>query len=132
MTRVVHFEIEADEPQRAISFYAGVFHWRFSKWDGPQDYWYIETGASDRRGIDGGLIPRRDPVHGGGANAWVCTVEVASLDDALQAIRRHGGTVREGDVTIPAVGRLAYCNDSEGNRFSVIEYRRGETEAHDA
>ena len=38
MARVVHFEISADDPQRAVDFYARVFDWRSEKWDGPQDY----------------------------------------------------------------------------------------------
>jgi uncharacterized protein len=32
MSRVVHFEIHAEDPQRAINFYANVFGWQFSQW----------------------------------------------------------------------------------------------------
>jgi predicted enzyme related to lactoylglutathione lyase len=29
MSRVVHFEIHAEKPERAIAFYAALFGWRF-------------------------------------------------------------------------------------------------------
>ena len=36
MARVVHFELPADDPERAVKFYEGVFGWQIQKWDGPQ------------------------------------------------------------------------------------------------
>ena len=35
MTRVVHFEIGARDPEQSATFYEGVFGWSFEKWDGP-------------------------------------------------------------------------------------------------
>ena len=35
MSRVIHFDIEADDPQRAAEFYTKVFGWKISKWEGP-------------------------------------------------------------------------------------------------
>src|SRR5271154_5487358 len=59
MPRPIHFEIHAENPQRAIKFYTDLFGWTFSKWNGPQDYWLIKTGEPGTPGIDGGLLPRR-------------------------------------------------------------------------
>jgi predicted enzyme related to lactoylglutathione lyase len=56
MSRVVHFEVHAEEPERAIRFYKQVFEWRFTKFTGPQDYWVIETGPASEPGINGGLM----------------------------------------------------------------------------
>ena len=53
MPRVVHFEIHAGDPERAISFYQRVFGWAFQKWEGPMDYWVITTGPDEQRGING-------------------------------------------------------------------------------
>jgi len=39
MPRVVHFEIHAENPQRAIDFYRTVFSWQFQKWNGPEEYY---------------------------------------------------------------------------------------------
>ncbi|MCX6616302.1 MAG: VOC family protein, partial [Acidobacteria bacterium] len=44
MPRVVHFEIAADNMERAAEFYEQVFGWKFQKWSGPQEYWLITTG----------------------------------------------------------------------------------------
>ena len=46
MPRPVHFEISADDPERALHFYQAVFGWKSQKWDGPQDYWLISTGEN--------------------------------------------------------------------------------------
>ena len=55
MPRVVHFEIHAADPERAVNFYQTLFGWTFQKWEGPMDYWLIVTGPDDQRGINGGL-----------------------------------------------------------------------------
>ena len=44
MPRPIHFEIPADQPERASAFYRDVFGWQFRKWDGPMPYWLITTG----------------------------------------------------------------------------------------
>ena len=36
MPRVIHFELSADDPARAVKFYDEVFGWKTQKWDGPQ------------------------------------------------------------------------------------------------
>lgn len=50
MPRVVHFEIHAADPDRAIKFYEKCFDWTFQKWDGPMPYWLITTGPNDSQG----------------------------------------------------------------------------------
>ncbi|HEV2494165.1 MAG TPA: VOC family protein [Terriglobia bacterium] len=37
MPRVIHFEINADQPERAAKFYTAVFGWEIKKWEGPTD-----------------------------------------------------------------------------------------------
>ncbi|MBL7032542.1 MAG: hypothetical protein ISR91_00195 [Candidatus Delongbacteria bacterium] len=61
MPRVVHFEINADDPERAAGFYRGVFDWDINKWDGPVDYWMAATGPKEEPGIDGGIMQREHP-----------------------------------------------------------------------
>ena len=48
MPRPAHFEIPAENPERAIAFYKDVFGWNFQKWDGPMPYWMI-TGLGQRQ-----------------------------------------------------------------------------------
>ncbi len=122
MPRVVHFEIQAEDPERAMKFYSLVFSWTFKKFSGPQPYWTISTGT-DGPGIDGGLLPRRGfaPVDGQPVNAFVCTVEVGSLDTSLAAVEENGGRTVVPKIPVPGVGWLAYCKDTEGNILGLMQ-----------
>lgn len=120
MSRVVHFEIHAEDPQRAINFYASVFGWQFSQW-GDQEYWIIITGPSDQPGINGGLLPRRGQIDGQAVIAYVCTIDVASLDATIAAIEANRGTLALPKMAMPGVGWLAYYKDTEGNIFGVMQ-----------
>jgi predicted enzyme related to lactoylglutathione lyase len=53
MRRIVHFDLPADDPNRAQKFYSEVFGWKFAKWDGPMEYWMITTGDEKEPGING-------------------------------------------------------------------------------
>ena len=44
MPRVLHFELNADDPARAVQFYQKAFGWTIQKWAGPEDYWLCMTG----------------------------------------------------------------------------------------
>lgn len=114
MARVVHFEISADEPQRAIDFYAKVFDWQAQKWEGPQDYWLLRTGEG--QGIDGGLMKRTAEFPG-----TVNSLEVPSIDDFAQQVTAHGGKIMVPKMALPGAGYLAYCTDTEGNIFGIFQ-----------
>lgn len=116
MSRVIHFDLPADDPERAMSFYQDVFGWTFEKWDGPMDYWLISTGPEDEPGIDGGLSVRSDPEE-----RTDTTIGVDSLDETLDEIKANGGVILREKSAVPGVGWLAYCQDTEGNSFGVME-----------
>lgn len=122
MARVTHFEIHADDPQRAIAFYSAVFGWEFTQWGG-QEYWLINTGPANEPGINGGLLPRRGdrPQLGQAVNAYVCTAAVTSLDETIVAVDANGGTLALAKMPIPTVGWLAYFHDTEGNIFGAMQ-----------
>ena len=121
MARVIHFEIHADNPERAILFYKSLFGWEFTKWAGPQPYWLIKTGAATQPGIDGGLVPRRGIIDGQAVIAFVCTVDTVSVDDSVKKAQAAGGTSVVPKMAIPGVGWLAYCKDTEGNIFGLMQ-----------
>ena len=116
MSRVVHFEIPADNCGRAEKFYAEIFGWKFQKFPGPQDYWLINTGPNAKPGINGGLLPRPHP----GAPV-VNTIQVEDLNQSLNAVAKHGGKTVVPRMAIPGVGHLAYCLDTEGNTFGMMQ-----------
>lgn len=115
MSRVMHFEIHADDPERAASFYRDVFDWQVSKWEGPVDYWLAATGPDTDHGINGAIMHRRN-----GGSVWN-TIDVPSLDDAIAKTTSAGGKVVQPKTTVPGVGYMAYCADTEGNVFGLMQ-----------
>ncbi len=125
MSRAVHFEIHASNPQALIDFYGGLFGWTFNKWEGG-DYWMITTGADDKPGINGGLMPRRGDVPQplAAVNAFVITVDVDDVDTVVDGARRAGGTVALPKMPVPGIGWLAYLKDPDGNIFGAMQADR--------
>lgn len=121
MNRVVHFEIHAENPERAITFYSTCFDWAFQKWDGPMDYWLVRTGDPKEPGIDGGLMRRQGVIDGQAVIAYPCIVQVEKIDEMLQKVQSAGGTIVVSTMPIPGVGWLFYAKDTEGNIFGVMQ-----------
>jgi hypothetical protein len=116
MPRVVHFEISADDPERAMEFYTKVFGWEFNKWDNEdQDYWLVKTGETDQPGIDGGMFRRGGPV------SYVNTLDVTALDTTIAQITANGGEIVVPKMTVPGIGYLVYFKDTEGNVFGAMQ-----------
>ena len=121
MPRVVHFEIHAADPDRAVNFYTTLFGWSFQKWEGPMDYWLVTTGPNDQPGINGGLVRRQGEIDGQAVIAYVCTVDVENLDASVQTAVDNGGQIALPKMPIPGMGWLAYCKDTEGNIFGMMQ-----------
>ena len=124
MGRVVHFEIHADDTERAVKFYSSVFGWTFNRWE-ENPYWLIETGPRDTPGIDGGLLPRQGAIDGTAVIAFVCTVDVDDLDRTIASVQENGGTIVVEKQPIPGIGWLAYGKDTEGNTFGMMQSDEG-------
>jgi len=123
MSRVVHFEIHATDPDKLIAFYSSLFGWTFQKWDGPMEYWTITTGPTDQRGINGGLVRRRGdaPAVMQAVSAYVCTVDVTSAKESLDKAVELGGTVALPLMPIPTIGWLCYIKDPNDNIFGMMQ-----------
>ncbi len=121
MPRPVHFEIHAEDQDRAQRSYEAMFGWTFTAW-GESGYRLIDTG-SDGPGINGGLIRRHGPSPGDGEPlaSWVCTVEVADVDAYVARAESGGGTLALPKMAIPGVGWLAYVRDTEGNILGMMQ-----------
>ena len=124
MNRVVHFEINAEDVERASKFYRAVFGWKIEPC-GPPEYGYmhVQTGDNAQPGIDGGIWKGEGsrPSAGSRLNAFNCSIEVSSIDATLEKIKNHGGAVTKEKAQIPGVGWLAMCMDTEGNTFGVMQ-----------
>ena len=122
MSRVIHFEIHASQPEALVAFYTALFGWKFSRW-GEVEYWLIDTGAKDQPGIDGGLVPRRGdgPLAMAAVGSFVCTVQVDSLDASLARGAELGASVAMPKMPVPGVGWLAYIKDPDGNLLGMMQ-----------
>ena len=122
MNRVVHFDIMCDDPQRAIAFYEKVFGWTIKKWeDSSMDYWLVMTGPKEETGIDGGMSKREQPATGDGLATYLCTIGVENIDEASKKVADNGGTIVRPKYEIMKVGWLAFCKDTEGNMFNIMQ-----------
>lgn len=123
MNRPIHFEIQAENTERAIRFYQSLFGWTFNQW-GSEKYWLISTGDKSTPGIDGGLMPRPypgSPQDGAHVNAMVCTCDVDNVDNMGERAVKAGGTIVVPKMAVPKVGWLVYCKDTEGNIFGMLQ-----------
>ena len=112
----VYFEIQADDCSRAVNFYKELFGWRIARQEGtPVEYWRINTS-------EGAILKRPAKAQvGGGANAYVCSFEVAEFDAAAAKITNANGKVALPKFAVPGVCYQGYFLDPEGNVFGIFE-----------
>ena len=124
MGRVIHFEIQAADPDRAERFYTGVFGWSAQAIGGPMDYRLLMTGDDATTGINGAILRRGgggEPVEGAAVNAFVCTIAVDSIEETERAVPAAGGVQVLDRMEVPDVGLLSYFKDTEGNIFGALQ-----------
>lgn len=129
MNRVVHFEIQVDEPERAMKFYGDVFGWTYQDWGAVtgSPYWGILTAPMDSKelGINGGLIKRPCPAPKPeqGTNAFVCTIQVDDYDAYEKKILDAGGKVAMPKYLIGDMAWQGYYIDTEGKTIGLHQIK---------
>jgi predicted enzyme related to lactoylglutathione lyase len=127
MSRVVHFEIHAQDMDKMEKFYTDVFGWKFTRMgEAMGNYRVIVTGegAGPSVGsINGGMTQRRGdlPKPGDAVNAYVCIVGVENIDETIAKLEAAGGMLALAKMDVPTVGLLAYYKDPEGNIFGILQ-----------
>ena len=121
MPTVQHFEIPADNVERAIKFYNGVFDWTMQKLSNPgdpsKDYWFFDTkDEKGNKGIGGGLMKRQAPEH-----SVTNYITVPSVDDYASRIQEAGGKIIMSKTEIPDMGFILVFLDTENNMFGLYE-----------
>ena len=109
MNRFTHFELATDDLEKTAAFYREVFGWGVYKWEGPVDYWLVDTGDAGTPGINGGLM-----ASGGEFKGTINTVQVDDIDAAIAKVKANGGEMIMDKDTIPGVGYQAYFKDNVG------------------
>ena len=130
MNRVVHFEIHAEDLERAKKFYRDVFGWEMQQMGSEYgNYVVVMTGPGPENpdpknpGINGGMMKRNAPkaAEGASPNAFVCIVGVDDIGACMGKIEAAGGKPQTDKMDVPGVGQLRYYNDTEGNMFGIIQ-----------
>ena len=117
MPKVIHFEIPAENTKRAIRFYEKALGWKFNQYGGKEmDYWLVTAGEDKEVGINGAILKK-----GESHPATVNTVSVTSFEDTVKRIKAAGGKVLGPKTAVPNVGYMAYCKDTEGNIFGIMQ-----------
>ncbi len=107
---IVHFEIPADDVQRAKKFYEDAFGWKISDpWN--MNYFLVETRKDGEVGINGGLMPRMNP-----GQPFMNYISVDSIEEASKKVEAAGGTIILPKQEIgQGMGWIAAFKDTEGN-----------------
>lgn len=125
MGKVVHFEVPAEDLDRAKSFYGSVFGWQLQTVPMPGgEYTTVTTTPIDEQtqlptepgAINGGMMQRDERI-----SSPVITIDVEAIDDALKEIEASGGRTVTPRTAIPGMGAYAYFQDPEGNVLGLWE-----------
>jgi predicted enzyme related to lactoylglutathione lyase len=125
--RVVHFEIPADDGERAATFYTEAFGWSMVGVPG-MDYTMVGTTPSGPDGapsevgsINGGMFVRSEEFP---PRTPIITVDVEDIDASLAKIGELGGTTVSPRMPVDDMGFAAYFKDTEGNVLGLWENAR--------
>ena len=117
MPTVCHFEIAADDIERAKKFYSELFGWQIEKFAGHKDYLIFDTtDLNGKRGITGAIEKKHDKHH-----TITCNICVANIDEHIARVKKLGGNVFVPKSAVQGLGYYAYCLDTEGNCFVLWE-----------
>ena len=118
MAAIIHFDIPAENAERAQKFYQEVFDWKIEKLLGPMPYWLIETrDLTGEKSIGGGMSLRESTDAPGIINF----IGVESLEQSVQRVEKMGGKIIQPIQSVPGWGRLVVCLDSEQNKIGLFE-----------
>ncbi|MEU8612025.1 VOC family protein [Actinoplanes sp. NPDC048791] len=117
---VVHFELPADDLDRAGTFYAEAFGWKFTGQGVPGTATVTTAPSNDYgRPTEPGTINGGATVRGGAVSTPVVTVEVADIDQALARVEELGGKRVQDRTPVGTYGFVGYFTDPEGNTVGL-------------
>ena len=128
---IVHFEIPADNVERAKNFYEKIFGWQISKFDmaDGEAYWIVRTTEVDEKmmpttpgAINGGMMKRKNP-----GQPFMNYIMVDSIDNMLKIVEKNGGKICLPKQEIgQGMGWIACFQDTEGNLMGLHEMGKKE------
>ena len=125
MPTIVHFEIPSDDIERSRKFYNELFGWKIEKWTGSMpanaegmEYWLLSTvDDKGNKALTGGMMKRQSPQQQGITNYF----DVKSVQESSAKVEQLGGKVIFPKHSVPGMGYIAICTDTENNGFGIFE-----------
>jgi uncharacterized protein len=120
---VGHFEIPADNTERARKFYSATFGWKMNQMP-EMDYTMVNTGTTDEKGMpkEAGYINGGIGKRGGPLEHPVVTIIVDDLSAAIKKVEKNGGKIIQAKQEIPGgMGWTSYFKDTEGNVVGLYQ-----------
>jgi uncharacterized protein len=108
---LVHFELPADDTDRAREFYGELFGWTYREPQGPIEYHMLEEGIEPA----GAIYPTQ-----AGEKGAIIYFDTDDIDGTVERVNELGGSA-EDKQPIPGIGWYARCEDTEGNPFSLFQ-----------
>ena len=108
---ICHFEVPAEDVERAKRFYEGLFGWKIEAAEG--GYNLITVGEP---GPNGGMMKRMAP--GQGITVYI---NVESVGDYSKKLQSLGGNILMPKTAVPTMGYFAVFLDTEGNALAIWE-----------
>jgi predicted enzyme related to lactoylglutathione lyase len=121
---ITHFEIPADNVERAKKFYEKIFDWKIEKYEKDGDYWSVQTTEvgddewtpKEPGAINGGLV-KRDKPH----EPFLNYITVDSIEKTCKSIEKNGGKILTPKTEMGEWGWWATFEDTEGNIVGLYE-----------
>ena len=120
MAAIVHFDVPAEDPERAKKFYAALFDWKYENVPQFQYNLISTTNLDGSPGVGGGLGKRMDP-----SQRMMNYFGVKSIEASMKQVQALGGKMVSQKMAVPGMGYLANCLDTEGNTFGLWEEDTG-------
>jgi predicted enzyme related to lactoylglutathione lyase len=116
MSAIVHFDVPAEDIERAKKFYSTLLGWKFESFPEMQYNLITTTNLDGTPGVGGGMGKRMEP-----SQRMMNYFGVSSLDTAMKQVKSLGGRILTDKMAVPRMGYLVNCVDTEGNAFGLWE-----------
>jgi uncharacterized protein len=113
------YDVMTTDTQAAAKFYGDVVGWGVQKADADGKEYSIFT--VNGQGV-AGLMPIPPEVRDQGVPpAWMGYVAVDDVDAAVEKLKREGGTLHKGPITVSGIIRFAVVSDPQGAGFLIAK-----------
>jgi uncharacterized protein len=116
MPTIVHFDVPAEDIERAKKFYSALLGWKFESFPKMQYNLITTTNLDGTLGVGGGMGKRMEP-----SQRMMNYFGVSSIDAAMKQVKNLGGSILSKKMAVPQMGYLVNCVDTEGNAFGLWE-----------